>query len=30
VNGTPAPSEWLIQFRFSRAGINDSAEQRSP
>jgi TonB family protein len=30
VDGRPAPSEWLIEFRFSRAGINDSAEQRSP
>lgn len=27
VNGKPAPSEWVIQFRFSRTAINDSAEQ---
>jgi serine/threonine protein kinase len=30
VDGKPAPSEWLIKFQFSRTGINDSAEQRSP
>jgi TonB family protein len=29
VNGKPSSSEWLIHFRFSRTGINDSAEQRS-
>ena len=30
VNGTPASSEWLINFKFSRAGIVDSAQQVSP
>jgi TonB family protein len=30
VNGRPTPSQWLIQFGFSRTGINDSAEEQSP
>ncbi len=30
VNGTPSASEWLIRFKFSRDGIDSSAEQVSP